>query len=372
MVIQRDKVIILLAFLGALAVGIYQLNNGSAKSPNPAPLKPSQAGEFRGIALQLHSSDPETNYADRIDEIAATGANTVSLIVHGYQENGSSTSIFIDARKIPPRRRIKQLIAHAHKRSLRVVLMPVVLPKRPRDEEWRGTFKPTNWDDWWTDYTRFILHWAELAQEGDVELMMVGSELVSTESQAGRWRSLIAKVRKVFTKGRLSYSANWDHYMTPTWWDDLDVIGMTTYHDLTKGKPPTLDNLQAGWAPIKKKILAWRQTVNRPIIFTEVGWPNQPTCAQYPWNYYQSDKTDPDAQARCFEAFFQTWMQEKCVAGMLVWEWKSYANENVDPKTDTSYVPCGKPAMGVIRKYFQTASPNAPRASSPTTSPTGT
>ena len=363
MVIQKDKVIILIAFLGALAVGIYQLNSDSVDSPNPAPLKPSQAGEFRGIALQLHSSSPTRKYADRIDEIAATGANTLSLIVHGYQENCSSSSIFIDARKIPPRRRIKDLIAHAHKRSLRVVLMPVVLLTKPRDEEWRGTLKPTSWDDWWTDYNAFVLHWAKLAQECDVELFMVGSELVSTEAQSDRWRLLIAQVRKAFTTGRLSYSANWDHYMTPAWWGDLDIIGMTTYHDLTGGKSPTLENLLAGWAPIKKKILAWRRTVNRPIIFTEVGWPNQPTCAQYPWNYYQSDTTDPAAQGRCFEAFFRTWMQEKCVAGMLVWEWKTYENENVDPKTDRSYVPCGKPAMGIIRKHFQVASPNAPVAS---------
>jgi len=362
-VIGKDKLVILAAFIGALGVGLCLLPKDAAPGPRGAaagPLKPSAAGEFRGITLQLHSGNPKRKYEKRIDEIIEdAGANTVSLVVHGYQENCSSTSIFVDARHIPTRDRIKALIAYAHGKKLRVVLMPVVLLENAREDEWRGKIKPTSWDDWWVDYGNFIAHWAKLAAECDVEMMMIGSELVSTEEQTVRWRKLIARVRKIYPKGRLGYSSNWDHYWVPKFWGDLDVVGMTTYHDLTGGKDPTLANILDGWKPIKAKILKWQKTVNRPIIFTEVGWPNQPTCAQYAWNYYQSNETDPAAQKACFEAFFQTWINEKCVAGILVWEWRTYDGENVDPKTDRSYVPCGKPAMDVIRKYFQAASPNA-------------
>ena len=44
------------------------------------------------------------------------------------------------------------------------------------------------------------------------------------------------------------------------------------------------------------------------------------------------------------------------VAGFIVWEWRSYPGQKIGPK-DPSYVPCGKKAMGVIRKYFQKPSP---------------
>lgn len=377
MVIEKDKLVILAAFIGALGVGVYLLDGGDSPKPRGAaagPLKPSAANEFRGITLQLHSGNPKRKYEKRIDEIIEdAGANTLSLVVHGYQENCSSTSIFVDARHIPTRDRIKALIAYAHGKKLRVVLMPVVLLENAREDEWRGKIKPTSWDDWWEDYGNFITHWAMFAAECNVEMMMVGSELVSTEEQTNRWRKLIARVRKVYPKGRLSYSANWDHYWVPQFWDDLDVVGMTTYHDLTGGKDPTLTNIMAGWEPIKAKILKWQKTVNRPIIFTEVGWPNQVTCAQYPWDYYRSrKKTAPAAQAACFEAFFKTWINEKCVAGMLVWEWRTYDGENVDPDTDDSYVPCGKPAMEVIRKYFKADSPNATTAPTTTSAPTTT
>lgn len=362
MLIHKDKLVVLAAFLIALGVGIYlHISSGTAGSrgPDAGPLKPSTAREFRGISLQLHSSSPKVPYEKYIDQIARTGANTVSLVVPGYQENCASTSIFIDARKVPPKERIKALVARAKARKLRVVLMPIVLLENPGKDEWRGTIAPTKWDPWWEDYSNFICYWAQIAQESGVDLLMVGSELVSTEAQTGQWRKLIARVRKIYPKGRLSYSANWDHYKTPAWWNDLDMIGMTTYHDLVGDKEPTLANILDGWRPIKQKILAWRAEINRPIIFTEVGWPNQPTCAQKAWNYYESKKTDPKAQAACFEAFFQTWINERSVAGILVWEWRSHEGQNTDPKTDTSYIPCDKPAMDVVRKYFQAASPNA-------------
>jgi hypothetical protein len=155
----------------------------------------------------------------------------------------------------------------------------------------------------------------------------------------------------------LSYSANWDHYRPITWWQDLDIIGMTTYYDLTGGKKPTVELLKESWRPLKEKILKWKGAnyPNHPILFTEVGWPNQATCAQYPWDYYRAmDKPDPEAQANCFEAFFAAWTDEPSVAGYLVWEWRNHPGHEIGPK-DPSYVPCGKPAQKVIESHYRAA-----------------
>jgi hypothetical protein len=205
------------------------------------------------------------------------------------------------------------------------------------------------------------------AESAGADVFMVGSELVSTESDNEKWHGLIAQVRKAF-RGRLGYSANWDHYLQVGFWDDLDIVGMTTYHDLGDGETPSVDELERNWEPIKKAILEWQEKVKRPILFTEVGWPNQVTCAKYPWDYYRSaDKPDPVAQANCFEAFFRTWANENNVAGYLVWEWRSYPGQVTDPRKDTSYVPCDKPAMDVISRYFR-----APKAKDSQVSATAT
>jgi len=339
----------------AAAIRILWAGGGGPTQPQtrPAdtPRKPSAAGEFRGVSLQLHNGSEKHPYEKYVDEIAQTGANTICLVVTGYQENGSSTCIFLDLRKTPCDGRIKDLIAHARRRGLRVMVMPIVLLESARAGEWRGKIAPTSWDGWWADYFEFVLHYAYLAEEGGAEVFVVGSELVSTESQTDRWRDLIRQVRGSFS-GRLCYSANWDHYRPIDWWDDLDILGMTTYYDLTGGDEPTVERLLESWEPIKKDILAWQGKINRPILFTEVGWPNQETAAQYPWDYYRSqDDPAPQRQANCFEAFFRTWAGEPAVAGFLVWEWRNSDDQAIGPE-DTSYVPTGKPAMQVIRKYY--------------------
>ena len=256
---RTDKIAILLIFVVAIGgvVAFRLLRKDDDADAGDRLIQPSAAGEFRGICLQLHNSAPDHPHEQFIDEIARTGANTLGLVVNAYQENGESTSIFIEARKTPPNSRIKKLIAHAKQRGLRVVLMPILLLENPREGDWRGTIRPTDWDDWWEDYTNYIMHYAWVAQAAGVDMYMVGSELVSTETQTRRWRGLIRRVRKAY-KGRLSYSANWDHYEVVKWWDDLDVIGMTTYYDLAQGKEPTLEKIVAAWEPISKKILAWR------------------------------------------------------------------------------------------------------------------
>ena len=201
-----------------------------------------------------------------------------------------------------------------------------------------------------------------------MELFAVGSELISTEQQTDRWKALIEKVRNMPFRGRLTYSANWDHYKVPQFWDKLDIIGMTTYYELTGGKQPTEDVLLASWNRIKKEILDWQAKSKnpRPLLFTEVGWPNQKTAAEFPWDYYRAqDKPDPELQARCFKTFFEAWAKERAVAGFLIWEWRTGLDQDTSPTKDTGYVPMGKPAMKVIDAFFDSPAP----ASRPTSAP---
>lgn len=371
----RSKNIALVATL-AVTIGLvaglehfFPEVGSSASTPQPdPPARPSQAREFRGISLQIHTGDPAHPYEKLIDEIARTGANTLCLIVHGYQEHARSQAITINPEKTPSDERLAAIIAHAHKRGLRVALMPVILLSDRRGSEWRGQIEPPSWPDWWTQYRTLLLRYARLAEKTNVELFSVGSELIKTETQAKPWRELIAAVRKVYA-GRLFYSANWDHYKVPQWWDALDIVGMTTYYTLAEGDRPTRRQLMDRWAEIRDEIFAWQKKVNRPILFTEVGWPNQISAAEFPWNYYaQPDKPDPGLQAMCFETFFATFGRAPAVTGFFVWEWRDRLDTDIAPESDTSYVPAGKPAMKAIRQFFQSPGPpQSQSASAPAT-----
>ena len=364
-------VALLLASVAApLALHAWVQSRKSAiATPPPPPLKPSPADEFRGITLKLHSYWDKIPFEEYVEEIARTGANTICFALAALQENCASSSLFVEYRKVPTTKRLASLIKLAHGRGLRVVIMPIVLLEDPGTDEWRGKNDPTDMEAWWSDYESYILHYARIAQDNGVEMFLVGSELVSMEGpeHTARWRALIAKVREAY-KGLLSYSANWDHYDEIEWWGDLDVVGMTSYHDLVGDNQPTLEVLRASWEPIKKEVLTWQRKINRPILFTEVGWPSQVGCAKEPWNYYGSDTADLETQAKCFQAFFDTWRGEPGVGGVLIWEWRNHPPAPTDEvPEERSYVPRGKPAMKIIREYFKSGAARDDDGARPTT-----
>lgn len=345
----------------ALAAGVGALAQDAAGGAASEPASRPAVRQIRGISLQLHVGDDQQAYDALVDEIAKTGANTVCLTVTGLQDNAGSAHIATKPSRTPADARLASLIDHAHKQGLQVVLMPLVLLENARSGEWRGKINPTkdghSWDDWWKDYDAFILHYAQVAQEAGVEMFMVGSELISVESQTEHWTSLIAQVRQGY-HGLLSYSANWDHYKAVGYWDKLDAVGLTSYYELSKKPNPTVDELVEAWKPIKQQILAWQAKVNRPVLFTELGWPNQKTAAEFAWDYYRSPKDpDPALQRACFEAFFRTWADEKALAGYVIWEWRTSLGQKTDANSDTSYCPKDKPAMEIIGQYFRSPMP---------------
>ena len=111
----------------------------------------------------------------------------------------------------------REVIEYVHRLGMKVLLAPIVDIDHPVDKEWRGVIAPRDWNAWFDSYRAFLLHYARMAEELDVEFMSVGTELVSTERHTDQWRQNIQTVRKVY-KGQLTYSANWDHYKEVEFW----------------------------------------------------------------------------------------------------------------------------------------------------------
>jgi hypothetical protein len=330
--------------------------NAFARLPDPNP-------PYHGVAIQVYSvRDVLPTYGRMIREIAELGADTVMFSVNGYQRHVESSRIATDPDETPTDDEWLRLFALARQRGLRVVLMPKILLSDPRAKDWRGKIRPTSWDEWFHQYQQFVLHFAELAERGQVEVFIVGSELISTEKFTDRWRNTIAAVREVY-HGRLSYSANWDHYRGIQFWDDLDLIGMTTYHALADEPAPSLAALRASWGPIKTHILDWQREIGRPILFTEAGWCSQEGCSVEAWNYYRQEaatEAGRNEQRDCYQAFVDSWADVPEVGGILWWEWT--AGQGGD--ADVGYTPKNKPAEAVLRNLFREAAAR-PRVADP-------
>lgn len=353
--------VILLALFGGLTLLYFTDRAGTAPAESHFDEGQQEAGgaieksdqpiPLRGVALQLHSAGVSEDYASAIHEIADLGANTILFAVHGYMEHARANAITIDARKTPSPERLAALIDVAHRRELRVMLMPVVLLSHPRGSEWRGAIDPPKWDAWWHEYELFISYYADIAARSNVADFIVGSELVSTEKFTERWQKLIARLRDKLPKTRLGYSANWDHYEPIQFWDRLDFVGMTSYYKLARGDNPSVADIVKRWRPIRKKILKWQRDIGKPLILTEVGWCSQEGAAKAPWNYYQNMKATPagmEEQRRLYEAFIRVWDNSPGIAGVIWWEWTTKPAGT----SDFGYAPKGKPAENVLRQWL--------------------
>jgi hypothetical protein len=301
---------------------------------------------FRGVSMQIQRVDWIDKYEQSEDEIADVGADTVLLVVEGRQENGTSSHIYLDMRMTPTPEKLAALIDHAKHRHLRVVLMPIVLLDNPKGDEWRGTLKPDSWDDWFDSYRDMLTQFAWIAQGHGVDVMSVGSELVSAEPKLDQWTKTIAKVRETF-KGNLTYSANWDHYNTVPFWDQLDLIGMNSYYTLGKGPDASVGEIEGRWKKIQHDLHAFQSQVHKPLIFLEAGWCSLSNAASAPWDYTQTDlPADPDLQKRLYEGFFNVWYGDPQLGGFMIWEWPP------GPADEKGYSPKGKPAEAVLKQWM--------------------
>jgi hypothetical protein len=232
--------------------------------------------------------------------------------------------------------------------GLFVTAFPIIRLKKSALGEWRGRIAPTNEDAWWRAYNAYILHSLALATKGGADRISVGSELLSREKMRARWLELIERVRVRAPDLEILYSANWDHYEAVSFWDAVDVVGLTGYWELTRDMDASTSDLRFAWLPVKRTLLEWRRRIDRPFVFTEIGYPSLDGGAAWPWNETRKAEVDIEEQRRAYAAFVETWSDTPALRGVYFWNWFGFGGDR-----DTNYTPRGKPAAEVIRRWYR-------------------
>lgn len=121
-----------------------------------------------------------------------------------------------------------------------------------------GAIKMNSEEDWKileASYSQFILTYARAAEELNVAIFCIGTELEEfVASRPAYWQKLIQEIREVY-KGKLTYAANWDEFKRVVFWKDLDFIGIDAYFPLSAKKSPTIAEYELGWKGHKAAIL---------------------------------------------------------------------------------------------------------------------
>ena len=184
-----------------------------------------------------------------------------------------------------------------------------------------------DWKSWFCNYTDFLMHYANLAETCNIEIFCIGTELLIPATQyPEHWRNMIAQVRSVYS-GKLTYAANfYREFEEISWWDDLDYIGIQGYFPLCEKETPTKEEMRKGWQPHLQKMKAISKKFDLPVIFTEIGYRNDPKAASEPWLWpsqidRHATQVDNEFQARCYEAFFENCWEQDWFVGVFFWKW---------------------------------------------------
>ncbi len=321
-------------------------------------------GGIRGITIGPIESllHPGVGYGSpaferTLDEAVRNGATWVSLTPFGRTWDLKPTGIDLtfEAPFEDNRRAVLAAVRQAHARGLRVFLVPHLWVETG---EWRALIDPGDDAAWarWTDaYRGFVITWAEVAREAEVDMLSVGVELRSwvTTPRAGSMLSIIADVRRVYP-GLLTYSANWDDVEDTQIFGALDLVGINAFYPLADHEGATREELAAGGRRVAAKIAKLARTLERPVVLTEIGYTTRADPAVRPWEWpdgMTAVHPDQQAQADAYRALIAPFLEARWCAGFFVWRY--YADpDDVSQEAEWGFSPRGKLAELVLRDAF--------------------
>ena len=301
----------------------------------------------RGVALGLFSGDRDWDYGALIDEIRARGATDVLVVVNAVQSDRFSSDIRMRPGHSPSEVTLARTLHQVREAGMRAALMPVVRLAERQSHEWRGVIAPADGlDAWFASYGRFVLPLARVAEAEGVGRFVVGSELSSLEAYEPRWRTLIDDVRKVF-KGRITYSANWDHADAVPFWDALDEVGLTAYFPLGSDGLTSARAVADAWEVPRSVLENLSARLGKPVLVTEIGYPSRQGAATRPWDDGAPAPVDLDAQRQLYRGFCDAFARTPSVSGFYVWNWFGFGGPR-----DGGFTPRGKPAAAELENCF--------------------
>ena len=209
-----------------------------------------------------------------------------------------------------------------------------------------------DWQRFFEYYTRWISHYALMAEMYRFPVLCVGVEMVkTTAAQAQRWRELIARLRKLYS-GQITYAANWGSEIEQlSFGDALDFVGLNCYYPLSSNPDADAAQLREGVKRIAEVVRNVSRRFDRPVVITEIGFTSTPASWVQPHETSGNKPVDLEAQARSYRAVLAGLYGTEGLAGIYWWKWPTYL-EYGGPR-DNDFTPNNKPAEKILAEWFR-------------------
>lgn len=130
-------------------------------------------------------------------------------------------------------------------------------------------------------------------------------------------------------------------------------MGIDVYFTLTNKSDPTLNELKKAWEGHARDIEAWQATVNKPVIFNEIGYRSGDGANKLPWDYETPLHVDLQEQVDCYEAAFQTFWYRSWFYGFYWWNWETHPDAGgAHGFLLNGFTPQNKPVEDTIRIWY--------------------
>lgn len=315
-------------------------------------MAPVKKEKINGVSF-VASRDTISN--EHVIPVVKLNANYAAIMPFGFIKDLAHPEIIHNTDRQwfgETRAGANQYIKELSKNHLKIMIKPQIWVWHG---EFTGLIKMENEENWKLlekSYSKFILEYAELAEETKADIFCIGTELENfIAHRPAYWLELIAEIKKTYS-GKLTYAANWNEFNKTPFWSQLDYIGIDAYFPVSNSKTPTLEECLEGWKNHKQDVKSVSNKYNKLILFTEYGYRSVDFSGKAPWKSDRSmNQVNLEAQSNTTEALFQTFWKEDWFAGGFIWKWfHNYSKSG--GKNNHQFTPQNKPVETLIRKQY--------------------
>ena len=248
------------------------------------------------------------------------------------------------------------------------------------------------WAAWFVSYTTFLMHYAAFAEQHEIKLLDLATDLQTAlvhPANAPRWVALVKAVRAVYTGKVMLTSGCLEpaHAVPQALLSVVDVIGVDMANSSLSAAPYT--HLMPGqsqytWTVADERLnlttsavaAAWRtgrgstalsslrslHAANpaKPVVLI-VGYQSRPNCVVRPSGQPRLDCSedcscwtmcvDMDCQAAAYDGLLQVVAGEAWFSGVFFRGWS--ADPTAGGTSDPHYTPWAKPSEAVLRRWYK-------------------
>lgn len=335
----------------------------STPTPIPTPTLAPESEFIKGVWFVDWGLGPGVDTSDGkqalTDNIIPLGANWISLTVSCQMHAADPSRIVCNADDSLSDEAIVRTVETAHSLGLRVALFSSALDVSGVPDNWSANLDYGSdqqaWSAYFESYAGQLLHYAEVAEENGIDLLIIGGEQTGTQKQEDHWRTMIDQVRKVY-HGPITYDAWCQHFDSVNWWDAVDYIGVNFYcHPLAGSQDPTYEEVKNNYLKYIELVKMGTSKWEKQVIFTEIGYESVNGVAQIVPFGLQPVHLDVGEQGILVRAFFDALRddgnQDQWLKGLF---WYNFTSSPLlGGMGDINFTPHNKPAEVYIQAYYK-------------------